>query len=145
MATLAVDWADTGAQNLEPIEARFGDAVSLEGYGWQVDPQAIALTLRWATDDSLDTDYTVFVHLVDPADGDRRVAQGDAPPLSGQWPTSLWLPGMALDDTHLVPLPPNLAAGTYDLLVGLYDPATGARLLLPDGRDAVRLAGINLP
>ena len=62
------------------------------------------MTLRWSADGYLATDYTVFVHLVDRR---RRcgLAQGDAPPLGGRWPTSLWLPGMVLDDVHTIPLP----------------------------------------
>ena len=35
--------------------------------------------------------------------------------------------------------------GDYDLLVGWYDPASGRRLPLPDGSDALRLTTITLP
>jgi hypothetical protein len=73
------------------------------------------------------------------------VAQGDAPPLGGRWPTSLWLPGVELDDAHPIPLASDLLPGTYDLLVGLYDPTTGTRLRLPDGNDSLRLTEINVP
>ncbi len=72
------------------------------------------------------------------------VAQGDAPPMAGRWPTSLWLPGLTVDDVHTITRPPDLPAGTYHLLVGLYDPGTGDRLSLPDGRDAMRLP-ISIP
>jgi hypothetical protein len=108
------------------------------------DPEVLWVSLRWSADDWLDADYTVFVHLVD-AEGDgAAIAQGDGPPLNGRWPTSLWIPGTALDDVHTVTLPDGLAAGMYDLLVGLYDPASGERLRLPDGHDAVRLAGVEI-
>jgi len=66
-------------------------------------------------------------------------------PLGGRWPTSLWLPGVPLDDVHTNPLPENLPPGTYELLVGPYDPETGERLPLPDGNDALRLADLGLP
>jgi hypothetical protein len=72
------------------------------------------------------------------------LAQGDAPPMGGRWKTFLWLPGVAVDDAHTITLPPNLPAGTYHLLVGLYDPVTGDRLPLPDGRDAMRFP-ISIP
>jgi hypothetical protein len=141
----------TGAQAITPLDARFGDAVRLEGYAWQVGPETAEVTLRWSADALLDTDYTVFVHLVDPEDGDRLIAQGDGPPLGGRWPTSLWWPAVALDDLHTISLPLDLRASrpsglaeTYDLLVGLYDPVTGDRLLLPDGSDAVRLTGLEV-
>jgi hypothetical protein len=52
---------------------------------------------------------------------------------------------MALDDAHTIPLPPDLQPGTYRLLVGLYDPVTGARLALPGGEEALRLLEIDLP
>ena len=97
-----------------------------------------------SVDGPLASDYTVFVHLVGAGGDDAALAQGDGPPLDGRWPTSLWPPGLTLDDNHTVPLPENLAAGTYQLLVGLYDPATGERLRLPDGRDAVRLDGVEI-
>ena len=69
----------------------------------------------------------------------------DAPPLAGRWPTSLWLPGVPLNDPHTVPLPPDLPAGIYELWVGLYDPGGGQRLPLPDGSDVLRLTEVRLP
>ena len=116
----------------------------MEDYGWQVDPGQVAVTLRWVTESFLDTDYQVFVHLVDPEEGDRLLAQGDGPPQGGRWPTSQWLPGVALEDGHAVKLPVDLEPGTYHLLVGLYDPATDERMRLPDGADFVRLAGLEI-
>jgi len=132
-------------QAVSPLNARLGEAVALEGFAWQLDRSMLQVALRWSTDTLVAADYTVFVHLVDPEDGDRLVGQGDAPPLDGRWPTSLWLPGITLDDVHTIPLSGDLLPGTYHLLVGLYDPKTGQRLLLPGGSDSVRLAGIAVP
>jgi len=152
LAVVPVSWVGTGTQAVTPLNARFGEAVALEGYAWQVNPEAVLVTLRWSAGAYLDADYTIFVHLVDPEDGDRLIAQGDAPPLGGRWPTSLWLPGMVLDDVYTISrsLDPSNASssgsslppGTYHLLVGLYDPVTGDRLALPDGSDTVRLTGL---
>ena len=149
LAVVPVSWVGTSTQAVTPLEARFGEAVTLKGVAWQVNPEAVLVTLRWSADVTLDTDYTIFVHLVDPKDGDRLIAQGDAPPLAGRWPTSLWLPGVVLDDVHTISLPVDtlnsassgsgLPPGTYHLLVGLYDPVTGDRLTLPDSSDALRL------
>ncbi len=144
VTVLPVGWAGKGSESLAPLDARFGDAISLEGYAWQLGPEALQVTLRWSADAVPGGDYTVFAHLVEPEDGDRLVAQGDAPPLGGRWPTSLWLPGTLLDDSHTLVLPPDLPAGTYHLLVGLYDPVTGERLPLPDGSDALRLTDLDL-
>jgi hypothetical protein len=145
LAVLPVAWDEPESQPLTPLEARFGGLISMESYDWQVGPGALDLTLRWSADEYLDTDYTVFVHLVDPHTGDQVLAQDDAAPLRGRWPTSLWLPGVAVDDVHTIPLPPDLPPGDYELLVGLYDPATGIRLLIPEYGDALHLTGINLP
>ncbi len=153
VAVLPVNWAVTEREDLVPVGERFGEAITLEGYaritdaevlGLTAEPEVLWVTLRWSADDRLDADYTVFVHLV-AAEGDATaIAQGDAPPLDGRWPTSLWIPGVTLDDVHTLPLPGDLAVGTYDLLVGLYDPESGERLRLPDGRDAVRLNRVEI-
>ena len=153
VAVLPVGWAVTERQDLVAVGERFGEAITLEGYasttdavvsGVATDPEVLWVTLRWSTDDWLQADYTVFVHLVDAEVDGAAIAQGDGPPLNGRWPTSLWIPGAALDDVHTVPLPDGLTAGTYGLLVGLYDPASGERLRLPDGRDALRLVGVHI-
>jgi hypothetical protein len=60
VAVLPVDWGGTGSQSMTPLRARFGEAIALEGYAWQVDPAAVRVTLRWSTSAHLDTDYTVF-------------------------------------------------------------------------------------
>jgi hypothetical protein len=145
VGVLPVDWESTSPQAVALSGALLGDAITLEGYAWQADPAAIQVTLCWSTAAYLDTDYTVFVHLTGPDSGERVVSQGDGPPLGGRWPTSLWLPGVAVDDVHSIPLPADLSPGTYDLWAGLYDPVTSARLRLPDGSDALHLAEIQFP
>jgi hypothetical protein len=96
----------------------------------------LRLRLGWDVRERLDASYTTFVQLLAP--GPKVVAQKDALPLSGAFPTSFWLPGDALDDEYVVPLPADLPAGTYTLIVGLYDNKSGARLpvTLPDGGSA---------
>ncbi len=145
VAVLAVDWQAGSAQPMTPVDARFGQAIALEGYDWQLDGDALRVTLRWAADGYVDGDYNVFVHLDGPGDDGQPLAQGDAPPLNGRWPTSLWYPGLSLDDRHTISLPPDLSPGAYALRVGFYDPATGRRLPLADGSDALSLAEIRLP
>ncbi len=93
------------------------------------------LKLIWQTNAIPPTDYTVFVHLLDP--DDNLIAQADSPPANGAYPTSLWDPGEIIVDEHAIgDLPP----GHYTLQVGLYQPETGERLPVngvPEG--AVRL------
>jgi hypothetical protein len=52
---------------------------------------------------------------------------------------------MTIEDTHTVVLPSDLPPGSYRLAVGLYDLATGDRLPLQDGGDAVTLTEIQVP
>jgi hypothetical protein len=145
VAVLPVAQDASAAPAYEPLGARFAGTIALAGYNWRVDSQGLRAGLQWSTESYLDSDYTVFVHLVDPQDGDRLLAQSDAQPLAGRWPTSLWIPGATVDDEITIQLPPDLAPGAYDLLVGLYDAETGARLSLEGGSDAVRVTGFRLP
>jgi hypothetical protein len=145
VAVLPVGEGASGAAPSNPAGARFGEMISLQGYDLEIDPETLWVALRWSTEGHLDTDYTVFVHLLSAESRGQVLAQSDAPPLAGRWPTSLWLPGTAVDDLHAITLPPDLPPGAYELLVGLYDPTTGERLALADGGDALRLTGINLP
>ena len=145
IAVLPVGAEATGPQSVEPVGVSFGELITLQGYDTQVDRESIRLTLRWSADGYVDNDYTVFAHLIDSQAGNEALAQSDSAPMGGSWPTSLWLPGVALDDIHTIPIPEELSPGSYELLVGLYDPVTGARLLLPGGNDSYHLTEIELP
>ncbi len=79
------------------------------------------LYLYWRSTAPLPTGYTVFIHLRAP-DGSVR-SQADGPPVSGHYPTNTWQPGEVIQDSY--PLPNT----DFDhIALGLYDPATGARL-----------------
>ncbi|MBI5303602.1 MAG: DUF2723 domain-containing protein [Chloroflexi bacterium] len=88
--------------------------------------QSLALDLYWRAVREPNEAYTVFVHLVD-ANG-RVVADADAPPLSGLYPTNRWRTGEPLRDRHTLKIPADLAPGNYTIAIGMYLPATGARL-----------------
>jgi len=127
---------------------RLGDGVALIGYDLERRDDGLYLTLHWACLAPVERDYTVFVHLVGP-DG-LPASQADAPPVGGDYPTSLWSPGEIVLDGHLIPTE-GLPPGTYRLRVGMYLLETGERLpaadgagaYLPDG--AVPLAEVDLP
>jgi hypothetical protein len=91
--------------------------------------EAFALTLYWRplanADVHTDEDYTVFVHLMHGVD--TILAQGDGPPLQGDYPTSYWLPGEVVADVHLVPWAADLPPRAH-FLVGLYRLSDGTRL-----------------
>ena len=86
-----------------------------------------SVPLIWRAEAETLNDYRVFVHLVD-ATG-AIVAQSDAAPAGWARPTTGWLPGEYVLDTHTLTLPSALPDGPLTLRVGLYDPDTGARLL----------------
>ncbi len=88
--------------------------------------QTLPVDLVWQATSLTSTSYRVFVHLRDAAGNIR--SQADSIPNNWTRPTTSWLPGEYLVDHHDLALSPNIAPGSYDLFVGLYDPATGQRL-----------------
>ena len=78
-------------------------------------------------------DWTVFVHLQDEVG--NLIAQDDAQPVRGDYPTSFWEMDEAVADEHLLVLPEGLAAGRYNLHVGLYALGTEEHLTVT-GREA---------
>ncbi len=92
----------------------------------------IEVILWWEAQAETNTDYTVFVHLLD--QNGQLVAQQDAPPNSNRSPTSIWQAGDVVRDSHTIPLA-ETAAGPYQIFIGLYDRFTGQRLTASqDGR-----------
>ncbi len=128
-----------------PLEAQFGPAITLLGLQAPLNQSAVAvrpgqtlsLALVWRSLDLIDTDYTITVQLLD---GQNQVrAQRDAAPLDGAAPTTSWAVGeVVLDEVMLQP-PAEVGPGPHRLLIALYHPETGERLLLSDGRDHVEI------
>ena len=145
LAVVRVASAQPQAPAMVPLDAPFTGGVSLTGYSLERGSGAMRVSLGWRLQPGqfLDTDYTVFLHLRNAAG--ETVAQGDGPPVDGQWPTSLWPPDVTIQDTHSITVPADLPPGIYRLVTGLYDRATGNRLLLEGGGDEVILTEIALP
>ncbi|MBN1313206.1 MAG: glycosyltransferase family 39 protein [Anaerolineae bacterium] len=123
------------------LDAEFAGGLILDGYDLSsttVEPGSkIDLTLYWSPTGPLDVDYTTFVQLVD--EQGNIVAQGDAPPRDGRYPTTSWGVGEHFDDAYQVDIADDVSAGTYHLLVGLYSLQNMSRLPLGDGADHIRL------
>ncbi len=106
-----------------PRLANFGDRITLLGADLGPGPVspggALRVTLYWQAQVEMDVPYTVFVHLLG-ADG-RVVAGHDSQPGDGARPTTGWVPGEFVADTHQVPIPADLPPGDYIVEVGLYD------------------------
>jgi hypothetical protein len=101
----------------------------------------ITLTLYWKADSAVDTSYTVFMHLVgkvlNPAQKNYLWGQVDQIPGQGARPATAWAVGQVIPDGYALPIQPNAPAGTYQIEIGLYDTATGTRLKMDDGGDAL--------
>ncbi|MCS6801475.1 MAG: glycosyltransferase family 39 protein [Chloroflexota bacterium] len=128
-----------------PLAAPFGDLAVLRG--WEADRltapagQAFTIRLVWQARRASHTPLKVFLHLVDQTG--RVVAQRDAEPGDGRWPTTGWLPDQVVIDRALVTLPTTLPPGEYGIVVGLYDPVSGERLPTSGG-DSLRLGTITV-
>ena len=132
------------------VNANFNRAITLTGYSLITPAQTaqpeLNLVLFWQPLNTIETDYTTFLHLRT-ANGDT-VAQRDSQPLSGAYPTSQWQPGETIIDPLTLPLPEDLPAGSYQLYTGLYQLDTLARLPVTNdtsGENAIPLGEIRLP
>ena len=142
----AIRVGDFGAARIEHARtARVGDAISLLGWNGAnsvARGQALPLDLIWRAERTLNESYTVFVHLLD-ADG-RVIADADSPPFSGLFPTDRWQVGEALRDRHTLKIPSDLALGNYAVEIGMYLPATGARLPIDGAADKIILTQVSV-
>jgi hypothetical protein len=88
---------------------------------------AVTLTYKFvvAPDAKFDTDYWVFVHVLDP-EGEQMWTEDHQPPT----PTSKWQPGQTIEYTRTVFVPNYPYIGEADVRLGLYDKNSGRRLVL---------------
>ena len=102
----------------------------------------LRLRLFWQAGGRVTDDYTVFVHVR--GDGDL-IAQDDAQPAGGYYPTSLWRPGDTVVDEHLLRLPEPFDPAVHQVVVGLYRLGTLERLKVVGEGGAVVGDGVTLP
>jgi hypothetical protein len=122
------------------VGATFGDQIQLLGYDLIQDASSLRLVLHWRAQAQVADDYVVFVHLYDPKT-ETIVAQSDARPLNGTYPTNWWRVQEIVSDEALLPIA-DVPAGTYRLAIGIYEVDTEVRPpvvtasgeTLPDGR-----------
>ena len=128
-------------QEIKLLGYDFNSQISNVGTVWlkpdEYAKSQVALTLYWQATAAPQGDYKVFVHLFDPTD-ERIVAQHDAMPLDGRYPTSWWTAGEVISETITLDLA-GAKPGIYRLAVGLYEPRTVTRLAAT-GPDGARLA-----
>ncbi|HBY92939.1 MAG TPA: hypothetical protein DEP84_03080 [Chloroflexi bacterium] len=123
-----------------PLAVRLGESVALRGWDGptRTTDGQLPIRLVWQALAVIPRDLTVFVHLV-PLEGlPIPVAQADhvptVPTAAGLqlYPTTAWQPGELVLDEFMLDVR-GVPPGRYRLLVGLYDPNSGARLLLTGG------------
>lgn len=123
----------TGTPPEQPL--RFGDVLTLKGLEtgfesgqeWVVTPgDRVTFDLFWAASGRPRQDYSVFLHLSDALDA-PPVAQADAS-MGGLFPSGAWRAGDVIRDRLRLQIPPDLAPGTYEVLLGTYFWQTGERL-----------------
>lgn len=120
-----------------PLDVVFGDIGRLVGFDLPAldvaNDEPVPLTLVWqALRDDIATDYVVFAHVL--AGDGWLVGQQDGVPGDGRYPTTGWQAGAYIIDPHAMTFREPYT-GMAVIEVGLYDPLTGARVLLADGRD----------
>jgi len=113
--------------NLTSLDVRFGDEIALLGCeltdesGNPVERlapgQPVLVRLVWQVLRQPVGDYTIFLHVHD--GGGELVAQQDAQPDSGRYPTGIWAAGELVQTTHLL-IPPPDSTGPYTIYAGLY-------------------------
>lgn len=125
--------AEPAGASAEP-EVRFAEGLALLGHEVEAEADGtLRVRLRWQATASVTTDYTVFVHLVD---GERVLAQSDAWPGAGYYPTSWWRPGDVLLDEHRLVLNEPYDPARHQVQVGWYELQTMRHLpvLKDDGQ-----------
>jgi hypothetical protein len=131
------------------IDYRLGDAIRLIGYDL---PQTqfragapVAITLYWRADRQIEKSYVVFVHILgaqfNPRQNNPLWGQADRAP---QPPTNAWLANQVVADAYRIIIDADAPAGKYNVVVGMYDAATGARLAVDSGGDSIVVTEIEV-
>jgi hypothetical protein len=122
-----------------PLGDTLGTGIALAGFDLESDKippgGTLRLALHWTDVGPVDTDYTVFVHVLDA--NEKVVTQRDQQPAAGRRPTTSWTRGDQLVDSYSIDLPSTLSPGTFEIEIGMYNANTGARLpVTRDGQAA---------
>jgi len=108
---------------------RFGPGVPIE------------VTLYWQTQPITNT-YNLFLHLVDA--NNQLVSQTDMPLTTRTCAASSQFSIGIIETCDKLLLPDDLAVGEYQLLAGVYDPASGLRLTTPNDENAIALTSVEV-
>ena len=116
------------------LSADFGPTELVAGE-WRQVGQTVYVRLAWRSRGPLPSSLAAFVHAVGPG---GLLAQADGPP-GGLYPGPVWRAGDVVAEERRLDVGPN--TNLTEIRIGLYDVGSQTRLRLPDGADAVTLAG----
>ncbi|HEY1015565.1 MAG TPA: hypothetical protein VGE07_22845, partial [Herpetosiphonaceae bacterium] len=128
------------------LRAELGGRLAIEG--WDIDRAALqpgaspALALEWRSVAALAPPARIFVHLLGADGASYPVFDGE--PRAGSHPFWLWQPGDLVRDAYPLTLPDAIPPGSYELVVGVYDPATGQALPVSAGPATTRESAVLL-
>ncbi len=105
------------------------------------------LNLNWFIGGSIDSNVTVFVHVLDEAG--QVMAQADGDLVGGYVPIGLWLKNDRVQERRVLPVH-DLPVGKYTVAIGLYDRVSQQRLtptqvLVPVVDNALSIGAFNQP
>jgi hypothetical protein len=133
---------------LTPPMGAWENGITLLGAGWQpIEPLAgddLRIDLTWIAEGPTPAPLTAFVHLLDPAG--NVVAQQDKEPDEGFFPTTAWQAEHGpISDAFSLQIPADAEAGTWRVVTGWYDAASGARLPVAGGGDTLEALAFEMP
>ena len=121
---------DEAAGAREPIDVQFAGGIRLVGF--KLDKQSLrpgeplALNLYWSASESHRELYGVSVEVVDAEN--HVVAEYDGTAGGDACPSTAWGLGEVVGARYAVPLPADLAAGSYRIVAALHSAFNGPRL-----------------
>jgi len=120
-------------EEIELLDYMVGGVVQTKNERGEEGPIGGFMASLWRASESMDQDYTLYVHFTDPSDG-TIVTQAHHLLGRQRWdtenPTSHWREGEIVQDIFF-PIPPEVLASSVplDIRVGLWIPETGEYLI----------------
>ena len=115
-------------------DAQVGEPILLEGYSLPkrevTAGETLPIVLSWRALQAPEESLKVFIHILNEAGA--LAAQSDSEPVFWLRPTNDWEEGEQIVDRYYIPLPPELPAGTYTVMAGMYR-SSGERLPITQG------------
>lgn len=108
------------------VTANFANEIALIGYDLQVESDGVRLKTYWQAQGPIDASYTIFVHALD--ENGVLLAQQDALPQGGAYPTSIWAVGEVVVDEVVLSIAPDVESD--QIALGIYRLDTLLRLPL---------------